>query len=73
VLARAWWESRHDAELGAEHVLEYLKRVPETDSRSPGQIRQYLEDKDVQVVNKPDLGYLGKAEEDEAKKQGLTY
>ncbi len=65
--------ARHDAELGAEHVLEYLKRVPETDSRSPRQIRQYLEDKDVQVVNKPDVGYLGKVEEDEAKKQGLTY
>jgi ferredoxin/flavodoxin---NADP+ reductase len=65
--------ARHDAELGAEHVLEYLRRVPETDSRSPEQIGQYLEDKNVQVVKKPDLGYLGKVEEDEAKKQGLTY
>jgi ferredoxin--NADP+ reductase len=33
--------ARHDAEFGAEQVLEYLKCVPETDSRSPGQIRQY--------------------------------
>ena len=65
--------ARHDAELGAEHVLEYLKRVPETDSRSPEQIGQYLEDKNVQVVKKPDLGYLGKVEEEEAKKQGLTF
>jgi hypothetical protein len=65
--------ARHDAELSAEHILEYLKRVPETDSPSPRQIHQYLEDKGVRVVNKSDLGDLAKVEEGEAKRRGLTH
>jgi serine/threonine-protein kinase RsbW len=65
--------ARHDAERGAEHILEYLKRVPETDSLSPRQVHQYLEDKGVRVVNNSDLGDLGKVEESEAKRRGLTH
>jgi ferredoxin--NADP+ reductase len=65
--------ARHDAEVGADHVIEYLKTAAETPAASPDEIQRYLEQKGMKVVNKTDLGLLGKAEEREAKERGLNY
>ena len=64
--------ARHDAEVGAVHVLEYLKTAPE--SHVPAsQIEDWLRGKGLQIVTKPDLECLGRAEDQEAKQRGVLW
>jgi ferredoxin--NADP+ reductase len=65
--------ARHDAEVGAEQVLGFLANAPEGSAIAETDIQRYLESKGLKVVNKEDLNYLAKAEEQEAKKRGLNY
>jgi ferredoxin--NADP+ reductase len=64
--------ARHDAEVGAAHVLKYLEtsggnHIPAT------QIQRFLEGKGLRVVSKPDLECLGRVEEQEAQRRGMVW
>jgi ferredoxin--NADP+ reductase len=65
--------ARHDAEVGAVHVLKFLEGVPEKQSPSPEQIKKSIEAKGVRVVDKSDLEYLAKAEAEQAAAKGLSW
>jgi len=65
--------ARHDAEVGAVHVLKYLESAPEKDSAAPVEIRQSIESKGVRVVDKADLEHLAKAEEEQARTKGIAW
>jgi ferredoxin--NADP+ reductase len=65
--------ARHDGEVGAAKVLEYLNGLPDGAPISPQAIQRHLEAKDVKVVTKEDLALLGKVEEREAEKRGVAY
>jgi ferredoxin--NADP+ reductase len=65
--------ARHDGEVGADKVLEYLASAPDGPPVSPQAIQRRLEAKGVRVVNKEDIALLSKVEEREAQKRGLTW
>jgi ferredoxin--NADP+ reductase len=76
--------ARHDGETGAAHVLEYLSKtsvgaagVPAQSSAqhcaSAEEIAQFLEQRDVRAVTKADLPFLRAAEEQQAKRRGVTF
>jgi ferredoxin--NADP+ reductase len=65
--------ARHDAEVGAVHVLKYLESVPEKAAASPQEIFRRLENKNLQLVTKADLELLGRAEEKEALERGMPW
>jgi ferredoxin--NADP+ reductase len=65
--------ARHDAEVGAVHVLKYLEGVPEKAAPSPQQILRRLENKNLQLVTKGDLKFLGRAEEKQAQERGIPW
>ena len=65
--------ARHDAEVGAVHVLKYLEGVPETNAASPEAIRESIQARGVRVVDKSDLEYLARAEEEQAKARGMLW
>jgi ferredoxin/flavodoxin---NADP+ reductase len=65
--------ARHDGEVGAEKVLEYLKTVPEGAPVSAQAVQRRLESKGVTVVTKEDINLLGKVEEREAQQRKLTW
>ena len=65
--------ARHDAEVGATHVLKYLQSAPEKASATPEQIKKSIEARGVRVVDKTDLDYLAKAEEEQAKAKGMLW
>lgn len=65
--------ARHDGEVGAEKVLEYLAGVADPPPVSAEAIQRRLEAKGVRVVNKEDIALLGKVEEREAQKRGLAW
>ena len=53
-------------------MLEYLKTASE--SQVPAsQIQDWLHSKGLQIVTKPDLECLGRAEEQEAKQRGILW
>src|SRR5882672_1822120 len=62
--------ARHDAEVGAVHVLKYLEGAADSDITS---IQQHLERKGLHVVSKGDLDFLGRAEEQVAKDRGMSW
>jgi ferredoxin--NADP+ reductase len=62
--------ARHDAEVGAAHVLSYLETAAAKPALAPEEILKRLERKG-QIVSKPDLTFLGAAEEKVAKERGL--
>jgi len=64
--------ARHDAEVGAVHVLEYLKTAPESHVTA-NQIQDFLRSKNLRIVTKPDLECLGRAEEQEAQRRGVPW
>jgi ferredoxin--NADP+ reductase len=64
--------ARHDAEVGAVHVLEYLKTAPESNFGA-AEIQSFLKNKGLQVVSKPDLESLARAEEREAQQRGVLW
>jgi ferredoxin--NADP+ reductase len=65
--------ARHDAEVGAVHVLKYLEGIPEKAAPSPQEILRRLESKGLQLVTKEDLEFLGRAEEKQAKERGIPW
>ncbi len=67
--------ARHDGEVGAAHVLEYLQgaAAQASDSASAAEISKSLDQKGVQVVPKSDLEWLSKAEEQECRRRGNPY
>lgn len=64
--------ARHDAEVGAVHVLKYLETARESEI-SATQIQKYLQGKGLRIVSKPDLEALGRAEEQEAQRRGVPW
>jgi len=64
--------ARHDAEVGAVHVLKYLETARESNFGA-AEIQRFLERKGLQVVSKPDLEVLARAEEKEAQKRGVPW
>jgi ferredoxin--NADP+ reductase len=64
--------ARHDAEVGAVHVLEYLKSAPECQV-SANHVRDWLHGKGLRIVTKADLECLGRAEEQEAQRRGVAW
>lgn len=65
--------ARHDAEVGATHVLNYLQGKPDKGTAPVAAIENTLRTRGVQVVNKDELALLAKAEEKEATARNLTY
>jgi len=65
--------ARHDGEVGAEKVLQYLQNAPDGAPVSAEAIQRRLEAKGVRVVTKEDINLLGKVEEREAQKRGVTW
>ena len=65
--------ARHDGEVGAAHVAEYLSHVRAPQSASAEEIARVLDSKGVQLVSKADLAWLAKAEEREAQSRGVAY
>jgi len=68
--------ARHDGEVGAAHVLEYLQGLPAQaldSAASAIEIAQSLEGEGIQVVPKSDLEWLAKAEERECRLRGNPY
>jgi ferredoxin--NADP+ reductase len=64
--------ARHDAEVGAVHVLKYLETARESDFGAAN-VQDFLERKGLQVVSKPDLESLARAEEKEAQRRGVLW
>jgi ferredoxin--NADP+ reductase len=64
--------ARHDAEVGATHVLKYLETAS-GNHISAAQMQDYLQRKGLKIVSKPDLECLGRAEEQEAKRRGIPW
>jgi ferredoxin--NADP+ reductase len=67
--------ARHDGEVGAVHVLEYLQglQAPASASASAAEIAQTLKRAGVLVVPKPDLDWLARAEEQECRLRNNPY
>jgi ferredoxin/flavodoxin---NADP+ reductase len=65
--------ARHDAEVGATHVLKYLEGVPEKESATLDEIKKSIESRGVRTVDKADLELLAKAEEEQARAKGMTW
>jgi ferredoxin--NADP+ reductase len=65
--------ARHDGEVGAAYVAQYLSGKQAPQSASADEIARGLEAKGVQFVSKTDLSLLAKAEEREAQSRGVAY
>ncbi|HET7186010.1 MAG TPA: FAD-dependent oxidoreductase [Terriglobales bacterium] len=65
--------ARHDAEVGATHVLQYLEGKQDKRGAAVETIESTLRARGIQLVNKAELALLGKAEEKEAQARNLTY
>jgi ferredoxin--NADP+ reductase len=62
--------ARFDAEKGAEFVLKYLENAPERATPSPEELARMFAKRGLRVVDKSDIGYLGRAEAAEAQARG---
>lgn len=65
--------ARHDGEVGAGYVVDYVANAPEKMSASVAEIARYLERSGIEAVDKDDLAYLGQAEQVEAQERGLGF
>jgi len=65
--------ARHDGEVGAAHVLEYLTGKPAVPSAPVNEITEFLKRNHVKFVPKSDLPYLYTAEDNEMKARGLSW
>lgn len=63
--------ARQDAERGAVQVLKYLEGAKETRGATPPDILRDFERRGLRVVDKEALGFLGAAEERQARERGL--
>lgn len=64
--------ARHDGEVGASHIIEYLQKVPTGESLSIAEFEQALREKEIVFVPKSDLPWLTAAEQQEAQRRGLS-
>ncbi|HTW44094.1 MAG TPA: FAD-dependent oxidoreductase [Acidobacteriaceae bacterium] len=65
--------ARHDGEVGAQKVIDYLQSQPEGNALSPDEVLAALRKKGLHPVTKADLALLGAAERQEAEKRHLNY
>lgn len=65
--------ARHDGEVGAAHVLEFLQRTQEGTAAVVGDVTRFLEKKGVRYASKDDLRWLAAAEEKAARERGAAY
>ncbi|MBZ5566898.1 MAG: FAD-dependent oxidoreductase [Acidobacteriia bacterium] len=65
--------ARHDAEVGATHVLNYLASKPDKGAAAIETIESDLRARGILAVNKTELALLVKAEEKEALERGLAH
>ncbi|HSM85762.1 MAG TPA: hypothetical protein VLT16_06405, partial [Candidatus Limnocylindrales bacterium] len=65
--------ARHDAEVGATHVLKYLESAADGNAPSAEQIQRQLERNGLRVITKADIECLGRAEETIARQRGLSW
>ncbi|PYV49884.1 MAG: hypothetical protein DMG98_28955 [Acidobacteria bacterium] len=65
--------ARHDGEVGAAHVAQYLSDIQPRQSASADDIARALKAKGIQFVSKSDLSLLARAEEREAHSRGVAY
>jgi ferredoxin/flavodoxin---NADP+ reductase len=65
--------ARHDGEVGAAHVLQFLANAQPRTGASTEDIARFLERKDLQFVPKADLRWLTAAEEKAARERGMAY
>lgn len=65
--------ARHDGEVGAANVLQYLESAPEKSCASYEQIKRQFISRGVRIVEKSDLEYLARAEEKQAQERGLPW
>jgi ferredoxin--NADP+ reductase len=64
--------ARHDGEVGAAKVIEYLASAPEKPSINPEELMAKLVAKGVRPITKIELEWLGRAEAREAQARGLN-
>jgi ferredoxin/flavodoxin---NADP+ reductase len=65
--------ARHDGEVGAAGVLQFLESAPIRGAASAEDIGRFLAQKGIQAVPKADLPWLTAAEEREARLRGTAY
>jgi ferredoxin--NADP+ reductase len=65
--------ARHDGEVGAGLVTEYLSTVPESSTFGVEDLVRRINWAGIQAVSKDDLAYLALAEEREAQALGVSY
>ena len=65
--------ARHDAEVGAVHVLKYLEGVSDGNGAAAQQVLKHLERKGLRPVDKSDLECMARAEEKIAQERGLPW
>jgi len=64
--------ARHDGEIGAERVLQYLEAQPRNRHATVHDVWMYLDRKGLDLVSKDDLEFLSMAESREAQARGLN-
>lgn len=65
--------ARHDGEVGASHVIEYLQKAPAQTASSVAEFERALKEKGIVFVPQADLRWLTAAEQAEARKRGLQW
>jgi ferredoxin/flavodoxin---NADP+ reductase len=65
--------ARHDGEVGASHVLQYLEGCADCNAPSAEQILRQLERKGLNVIGKGDLECLARAEDKIAQQRGIPW
>jgi ferredoxin--NADP+ reductase len=65
--------ARHDGEVGAAAVLQFLENARSRGAASADDVGRFLEQKGIQAVPKTDLTWLTAAEEREARLRGGAY
>ena len=65
--------ARHDGEVGATHVLQFLGNAPPSAAASAEDVARFLQQRGVEFVTKDDLRWLTAAEEKEARERGTAY
>jgi ferredoxin--NADP+ reductase len=63
--------ARHDAEVGASHIIEYLAHSPAAQTISVPEFEAALKKRGIRFVTKSDLGALAAAEQEEAQRRGV--
>jgi len=64
--------ARFDAEKGADHVLRYLEGAADRVTPSAEEMARMFAKRNLRVVDKADLAFLGRAEAEQAKARGLA-